>query len=70
MKQGEIEYIKNIGCENALHALNKPYSDEKCGLYLIDIGSIIHLLPLPPAKLWIWVVEQVGQVYCLQKRDI
>jgi ubiquinone/menaquinone biosynthesis C-methylase UbiE len=51
MKRGEIDYIKNIGNEGANHALNKPYSDKKCGLYLIDIGSIIHLLPSLPAKL-------------------
>lgn len=51
MKQGEIDYLKNIGTEAANHALNKPYSDIKYGLYLIDIGSIIHLLPPLPAKL-------------------
>lgn len=51
MKQDEIDYIKNIGQENSIHALNKPYSDERCGLYLIDLGSIIYLLPPPPARL-------------------
>lgn len=51
MKQSEIEYIKNIGSEHTTHAFGKPYSDEKCGFYLIDIGTIIHLLPPTPAKL-------------------
>lgn len=51
MKQGEIDYIKNLGLTYTLHALNKPYSDDKCGLYLMDIGSIIQLLPPIPAKI-------------------
>jgi len=50
-KQGEIDYVKNIGNEGMLHALNKPFSDSECGFYLIDIGIIIGLLPEPLAKL-------------------
>jgi len=30
---------------------NKPFSDPRCGVYLIDIAQILNLLPPPPAKL-------------------
>jgi len=50
-KKGEVDYIKNIGKEGQKHAANKPFSDDNCGLYLIDIGSLLSLLPPPPGKL-------------------
>ncbi|MBI4652578.1 class I SAM-dependent methyltransferase [Candidatus Desantisbacteria bacterium] len=50
-KQGEIDYLKNIGEAGILHALNKPFSDAYCGEYLVQIGTIMSLLPQPPAKL-------------------
>lgn len=50
-KQAEIDYITNIGPNGAYHALNKPYSDPRCGNYFLDIGAIFLLLPPPPAKL-------------------
>lgn len=31
--------------------MNKPFSDGNCGLYLLDFGTILSLLPKPPAKL-------------------
>ena len=49
-KENEIAYLKNIGEDGQKHAINKPYSDFKCGSYLMDIGSIISLLPPPPQK--------------------
>lgn len=50
-KEAEVKYIKNIGKEGQDHAFNKPYSDENCGMYFIDIGSLFSLLPPPPLKL-------------------
>ncbi|MDD5035588.1 MAG: class I SAM-dependent methyltransferase [Methylococcaceae bacterium] len=50
-KQGEIDYIVNLGEAGMDHALNKPYSDPGCGRYFMDMGSIFSLLPQPPAKL-------------------
>jgi SAM-dependent methyltransferase len=42
--QGERDYFKNIG--GAIqHAIDKPWSDEKCGAYLMELGAIISLLP-------------------------
>jgi ubiquinone/menaquinone biosynthesis C-methylase UbiE len=50
-KQGEIDYLKNIGEEGARHALDKPFSDPECAKYLVDLGVLMHALPPPPAKL-------------------
>jgi SAM-dependent methyltransferase len=50
-KQGEIDYIKNIGKEAATHAANKPFSCSDCHRYLFEIGALMALLPPPPATL-------------------
>ena len=50
-KQGEKEYLKNLGEDGIKHSLNKPFSDDNCGGYLAEISAIITLLPKPPAKL-------------------
>jgi SAM-dependent methyltransferase len=50
-KQGEIEYLKNIGEEGIWHAVNKPFSDGFCHGYLFQIGAVMALLPPTPAKL-------------------
>lgn len=50
-KAGEITYLQKLGLCGQQHALNKPFSDEACWRYLIDIGSIMTLLPAPPARL-------------------
>jgi SAM-dependent methyltransferase len=49
-KQGEIDYIKNIGPDAVRHARHKPFSDPNCGRYLMDLGAILTLLPEPPAR--------------------
>ncbi len=49
-KQDEIDYLKNLGSEGIIHAYNKPFSDENCGLYLTDMGTIMSLMPQPPAR--------------------
>lgn len=47
-KQNEIEYAELM---NAEHAANKPFSDQHCGRNLIRLGTILTLLPPPPARL-------------------
>jgi len=50
-KQGEIDYLKNLGADGIRHAVNKPFSDDFCAGYLMEVGAIMSLLPPPPAKL-------------------
>lgn len=50
-KEGEINYLKSIGSVGIEHAINKPFSDKDCGIYLMEIGTIMSLLQAPPAKL-------------------
>ncbi|MFN8496960.1 MAG: class I SAM-dependent methyltransferase [Anaerolineae bacterium] len=50
-KQGEIDYIQQIGPVFAQQALGKPFSMEQAGRYLMDIGAIMSILPPPPARL-------------------
>ena len=42
-KRGEIDYIQNIGPDAVRHARAKPFSDPKCGQYLMDMGAILTL---------------------------
>ena len=51
MKQGEIDYMKNIGDEGAQAAFDKPFSHFTCSKNLVDMGLIMALLPAPPARL-------------------
>ncbi len=50
-KQGEIDYLTNIGEVGIQHAIHKPFSDPSCGSFLMEIGAIMSLLPQPPARL-------------------
>lgn len=50
-RDGEIAYLDRIGEAGRIHAVNKPYSDPDCGLYLMRMGAIMLLLPPPPATL-------------------
>jgi SAM-dependent methyltransferase len=50
MKQGEIDYMKNIGDEGAIGAFNKPFSHFTCSKNLVDLGIIMALMPSPPAR--------------------
>lgn len=43
--QGEYEYFKNIGEAGMLHATHKPWSDAHCGLYLMELGAMLGLMP-------------------------
>lgn len=50
-KQGEIDYLKNIGPTGIKHAMDKPFSDANCPRELFRLGALMSLLPPPPAKL-------------------
>lgn len=50
-KENEKAYLKSIGEDGRMHALDKPYSDLRCGAYFTDIGSIMSILPPPPGTL-------------------
>jgi SAM-dependent methyltransferase len=50
-KQGEIDYLKNIGDAGVRHAIRKPFGDADCDRLLIEIGMVLSLLPPPPARL-------------------
>lgn len=43
--QGEYDYFKNIGEANLRHAAHKPWSDAQCGLYLMELGAMLGLMP-------------------------
>jgi SAM-dependent methyltransferase len=50
-KQGEIDYLKQIGAAGIEHAVHKPFSDPGCPGYLVEIGAVMGLLPAAPARL-------------------
>ncbi|SAL51137.1 Mg-protoporphyrin IX methyl transferase [Caballeronia sordidicola] len=57
-KADEIDYIKKVAQVEAFstddfmdYLARKPFSDERCGEYLMDIAQVMRLLPAPPAKL-------------------
>lgn len=50
-KSGEISYLEMLGAEGITHAVNKPFSDDRCGQYMISLGAIRMLLPPPPARI-------------------
>ena len=51
VKQGEIDYMQNLGEEGAIGAYDKPFSHFTCSKNLVDLGIIMALLPPPPARL-------------------
>ena len=50
-KDAEIAYVQHLGPRGAEHALHKPFSDAHCSDYLMDVGSILSLLPPLPARI-------------------
>lgn len=57
-KSDEINYITKVAEIESVsvtsfkgYLFNKPYSDARCGEYLMDIAQIMRLLPQPPARL-------------------
>ena len=49
-KEDEIAYAARIGEAGRQHALDKPFSDNERGRWLQIIGSMLDLLPVPPAR--------------------
>jgi SAM-dependent methyltransferase len=43
--QGEYDYFKNIGADGMRHAAHKPWSDAQCGMYLMELGAMMGLMP-------------------------
>jgi SAM-dependent methyltransferase len=50
-KADEIRFPSLLGEAGSQHAIDKPFSDAECGLYLSVVGAIMQLLPRPPARL-------------------
>ena len=57
-KVNEIEYIEQVARTEGVpleefrqYLAKKPFSDVRCGEYLLDIAQIMRVLPPPPAKL-------------------
>lgn len=50
-KQDEIDFLKRAGPAAADYAAAKPFSDPKCGMYLVRIGTLMALLPPRPARI-------------------
>ncbi|HEY8047945.1 MAG TPA: class I SAM-dependent methyltransferase, partial [Ramlibacter sp.] len=49
-KAAEQGYASKIGEGGRQHSLDKPFSDEGCGENLVGLGTIMQLLPAPPAR--------------------
>jgi SAM-dependent methyltransferase len=50
-KQGEREYFARIGEAGRRHALRKPFSDDRCLEYLINVTTLMSLIRPPPAHI-------------------
>jgi len=57
-KSDEINYINKVAETECIevsrfkeYLFNKPFSDSRCGDYLMDIAQVMQLLPPPPARL-------------------
>lgn len=42
---GEFKYFEKLGVDGMRHAIHKPWSDPECGMYLMELGAILGLLP-------------------------
>jgi SAM-dependent methyltransferase len=45
-----LTYYERIGAEARERALNKPFSDDRRGAMLMEVGAVLLLLPKPPAR--------------------
>ena len=50
-KQGEREYFARIGEAGRRHAMRKPFSDEHCLDYLINVTVLMSLMRPPPGRI-------------------
>ena len=67
-RQGELTYFDAIGEGGRQHALNKPFSDDSCGVEFMRLGSVFALLPPPPARILECGCGTGWLSYFLQKR--
>lgn len=49
-KHGEREYFARIGEAGRRHAAKKPFGDENCTQYLMNLSVILSLMRKPPAR--------------------
>ncbi|MEO6095779.1 MAG: class I SAM-dependent methyltransferase [Fibrobacteria bacterium] len=42
---GEFKYFEKLGVDGMQHAIHKPWSDPHCGLYLMELGAMMGLIP-------------------------
>ena len=49
-KRGEREYYARIGAEGRRHAAGKPFTDEYCTQYLMNVSVLLSLMRRPPAR--------------------
>jgi 2-polyprenyl-3-methyl-5-hydroxy-6-metoxy-1,4-benzoquinol methylase len=66
---GELRYFEAIGPEGRAHAVAKPFSDPNRGGLLLEVGALLSLLPVPPARVldcgcgtgWLtWILARSG----------
>ncbi len=50
-KQGEVDYVKHLAEAEVAYLVDKPFADPGCGRYLAELGTVLQLLPAPPARL-------------------
>lgn len=48
---GELTYYDRLGPHGLAHALNKPFSDDRRGALLMEVGAVLLLLPRPPCRI-------------------
>jgi ubiquinone/menaquinone biosynthesis C-methylase UbiE len=49
-RAGELTFFDAVGEAGRSFAVNKPFSEDSCGAELMQVGSILSLLPPPPGK--------------------
>lgn len=50
-KQNEIDYLSKLSQESYSVTLGKPFTETGCSRYLMDMGQIISLFPVPPSSI-------------------
>jgi SAM-dependent methyltransferase len=50
-KLAEANYLRLTGEDGRIHTSGKPFTDSYCGVNLASIGTIMTLLPEPPARI-------------------
>jgi SAM-dependent methyltransferase len=50
-KSDEVAYLGNLSAVGVAFAEGRPFTDPKCGSDLADFGTLMTLLPPPPARL-------------------